>query len=378
MKIIHIVPSIGNESSGPSYSVTRLCSELVAQNQDVILASLDFPLNTILLKFLKTFPLGLGPQRLGRSPSMRKWLFVEGKSGLIDILHNHSLWMMPNVYPCSVSRRYNIPLVVSPRGTLSEWAFSSGSMVKKVFWPLLQEPAIKATTFFHATAFSEYKDIRRMGFKQPVGIIPNGIDIPQHKRSNNRDKRTILFLGRIHPIKGVDMLLEAWGIISPRFQEWQLRIAGPDNDGYLSRMKSLSAHLKLKRIEFSGPLYGEAKLKAYRDAELFILPSHSENFGMSVAEALAAGTPVIVSKGAPWEGVERERAGWWIDMGLDPLVACLEIALCIPRETLHCMGIKGRNWMQRDFSWEDIAQKTNQAYQWILNGGKKPDWILLN
>lgn len=375
VRLIHIVPAIANEASGPSYSVVRLCESLVVQDDDVTLGALDWAPIAAPPPFLKTFPLGLGLRRLGRSPAMRRWLTSAVKNGAIDLIHNHSLWMMPNVYPGWVSRRSNVPLVVSPRGTLSNWAFTSGSVFKKVFWPLVQQPALRATTCFHATAYSEYEDIRRMGFRQPVAIIPNGIDIPPPKKANNCEKRTLLFLGRIHPKKGVDMLLEAWRIVSPRFPEWQLRIAGPDNGGHLSRMQSLAAELKLERVEFSGPLYGEAKLKAYRDAELFVLPTHSENFGMTVAEALAAGTPAIVSKGAPWKGLVSEGAGWWIDIGLDPLVACLEAALASPHETLHAMGEKGRAWMQRDFSWTEIAQKTSDTYHWILRGGAKPGWV---
>ena len=99
-------------------------------------------------------------------------------------IHNHRLWMMPNVYPGLVARKHNVPLVISPRGTLSEWAFQHGSVVKRLFWPLVQKPALTATSCFHATAESEYKDIRRMGFRQPVAIIPNGIDIPAFARKH--------------------------------------------------------------------------------------------------------------------------------------------------------------------------------------------------
>ena len=374
---LHVVPEISTQASGPSYSVVRLCESLLSQGHKVTLDVLDWAPIASPPSFVKTFPLGFGPRRLGRSPSMLHSLNSEVNTGTFDLIHNHGLWVMPNVYSCWVSRRFDMPLVVSPRGTLSEWAFLSGSIVKKVFWPLLQRPALKATTCFHATAISEYEDIRRMGFQQPVAIIPNGVDIPRLKYENTNQMRTLLFLGRIHPVKGVDTLLEAWRVVSPRFPKWQLRIVGPDNHGYLARMRVLAAELKLARVEFSGPLYGEAKLKAYQDAELFVLPTHSENFGTTVAEALAAGTPAIVSKGAPWEGLVCEGAGWWIDIGLDPLVASLEVALSISREELLLMGEKGRVWMQRDFSWTEIAHKTRETYRWILNGGKKPDWVRL-
>ncbi len=282
---------------------------------------------------------------------------------------------MPNVYPGWVARKHNVPLVVSSRGTLSEWAFQNGSWVKRWFWPLVQKPALVATTCFHATADSEYEDIRRMGFRQPVAIIPNGVDIPLPKQPSQNELRSLLFLGRIHPIKGVDMLLQAWQAVSPRFPEWRLQIVGPDNGGYLSRMQALAAELGLEQVEFSGPLCGEAKLDAYREAELFVLPTHSENFGMAVAEALAAGTPAIVSKGAPWAGLAQHHAGWWVDIGVEPLVACLEEALSSSRDELAAMGSQGREWMLREFSWSRIGEMMDETYRWILNGGNRPDWV---
>lgn len=373
--LIHVLPSISCEASGPSYSVVRLCESLIAQGKDVTLAALDWAPIASPPSFLESFQIGIGPRRLGRSPAMRRWLSSEAESSAVDLIHNHSLWMMPNVYPGWVSRRNNVPLVVSPRGTLSEWAFASGSPLKKIFWPLVQRPALRVTTCFHATADSEYEDIRRMGFRQPVAVIPNGIDIPPPKQVSTGNMQTLLYLGRVHPIKGIDMLLKAWRVVSPRFREWQLRIVGPDNGGYLARMQTLSAELNLTRVEFNGPLYGEAKVQAFRDADLFVLPTHSENFGMAVAESLSAGTPVVVSKGAPWAKLVDEDAGWWIDIGLDPLVACLEVVLASPRETLHAMGARGRDWMRRDFSWKEIARKTSETYRWMLNGGDKPDWV---
>ncbi len=191
------------------------------------------------------------------------------------------------------------------------------------FWRLMQKPALGATSCFHATAESEYKDIRRAGFRQPVAIIPNGIDLPPITLKHRGNARTLLFLGRVHPSKGLDLLLPAWRAVQDRFTDWRLIIAGPDNGGYLKRVQTLSDQLQLKRIEFLGELKGEQKWEAYREAELFVLPTYSENFGMTVAEALAAGVPAIVSKGAPWPGLEMRRVGWWIDVGLDPLVTSL-------------------------------------------------------
>ena len=249
--------------------------------------------------------------------------------------------------------------------------------MKRIFWFALQRPAIKHATCFHATAESEFEDIRRVGFHQPVCIIPNGVDIPglSAQVSGSKTMRRLLFLGRVHPTKGVDLLLRAWSVVASRFADWQLEIVGPDNVGYLSAMQQLASDLKLPRVSFRGPLFGEDKVRAYQEADIFVLPTHSENFGLTVAEALASGTPAIVSRGAPWTGLEQHGAGWWIDIGVDPLVACLEQALVCSTEQLTAMGNSGRQWMQDEYSWDHIARMTLITYQWILDGGKPPEWV---
>ncbi len=381
MRVIHVVPTIADEATGPSYSVVRLCESLIAQHHDVTLAVLDPAPTETPPSYLQTFPLGWGPRRLGRSPAMRRWLSAQAESGSVDLMHNHSLWMMPNVYPGRVAHENGLPLVVSPRGTLSEWAMQSGSRVKRAFWPLLQRPALDGTTCMHATAASEHADIRRMGFRQPVAIIPNGVDIPALVPSAQRSERTLLFLGRIHRKKGLDLLLPAWRAIQHRFPDWRLEVVGPDNRGHLDDIRRLARELKLARIEFRGALFGEQKWEAYRNADLFVLPTYSENFGMAVAESLAAGTPAIVSKGAPWSDLDPKQAGWWIDIGIDPLVACLEEALSTSPEGLASMGMRGRAWMNSEYSWNRVGQRMAETYSWVLAGlgaSSRPEWILLD
>ncbi len=231
-------------------------------------------------------------------------------------------------------------------------------------------------TCFHATAQSEYEDIRRMGFLQPVAIIPNGIDVPPLQEKAGGGLRTLLFLGRIHPKKGLDMLLPAWRAVQSRFQDWRLRIVGQDNGGYLDQMRSLATELGLERIEFSGPLYGHDKWRVYGEADLFVLPTYSENFGMAVAEALSAGTPTIVTRGAPWHDLESYGAGWWIEIGLDPLVACLETAMSLSPRDLAAMGQRGRDWMVREYSWSRIGWQMAETYRWMLQGGERPAWVI--
>jgi len=119
-------------------------------------------------------------------------------------------------------------------------------------------------------------------------------------------------------------------------------------------------------------VYGDAKLALYRLASLYVLPTHSENFGLTVAEALAAGTPVIVTKGAPWSRLTQEDAGWWIGIGVEPLVACLRNALVLSEERLAEMGRKGRAWMAREFSWDAIGRQMAGFYEWLCGRGPRP------
>lgn len=370
MKILFTMPDIDKEASGPSYSVIRLCESLIDKGDSVQVALIGQGEGK---SYIRAFPPGIGPARLGNSPALHRWLVQKMDAGTIDIVHNHSLWMLPNVYPGWVTKGRQIPYVVSPRGTLSDRAMSTGSKIKRVFWPLIQRPSIVHAACFHATAESEYEDIRRMGFKQPVAIIPNGIDLPEYRQKTDRShRRILLYLGRLHPIKGIDFLLRAWKILQNVYPEWDLRIVGPDDTQNAISLKAMAQQLNLQRVEFSGALYGADKFDAYRKADLYVLPTHSENFGMTVAEALACATPVIVSRGAPWSGLEQNGAGWWPEIGYEPLLSTLQRTMSLPRTSLDTMGENGRRWVKNDFSWVSIGHNMQATYRWLLGDGGKP------
>ena len=375
MRVIHVFSTVIGESNGLSVAVPRLCEAMLANRVDARLSGLDSQPTRQRSLYLETFPQALGANRLGISPEMRRWLQDEAISGRAEIMHSHGLWMLPNIYPAWACRGTTCRLMVSPHGMLSGWALKHNAVRKKIMWHLLQASALSSAACIHATASSELDDIRRVGLRQPVCVLPNGIDVPPTGEGAQRGNSQLLFLGRIHEIKGVDILLRAWQAVEHRFSDWDLRIAGQGDGGYLQKMQSLAEQLSLKRVVFCGALYGEAKWRAYRDASLFVLPTHSDNFGLTVGEALASGTPAIVTKGAPWADLERERAGWWIDIGVDPLVACLERALAMPATRLGEMGRAGREWMLREFSWEQIAGQHAQTYRWLLDKGDRPPWV---
>lgn len=199
--------------------------------------------------------------------------------------------------------------------------------------------------------------------------------MPAYEKPAPGPRRRLLYLGRIHKQKGIDLLLEAWRAVAPKFPEWELIIAGPDDRGYLDGMRRLAGDLGLERLNWPGPLYGEDKLRMYRSADLYVLPTYSDNFALTVAEALSAGTPAIVSKGAPWSGLEKEGAGWWVEIGVDPLVAALETALAQPPDVLRAMGARGREWMAREYSWEAIGREMASVYRWLYGQAERPSCV---
>ena len=385
INLIHSIPSIAKEDSGPTYSVVKLCEQLIATSKvHLRLIGLDWDeKSSSSVPFFLGFPIGFGGKRLGRSPlmlmAMRKWALNKE----ISLLHAHGMWQMNAIYPAHLSRKFQIPLVFSPRGSLSVWALNNGSILKFFFWPLLQKPALNDVTCFHATSSMEYQEIRALGFTQPIAVIPNGVDSKIFDLNGVRSK-FLLYLGRIHPKKGIDQLLRAWGLIQDNYPDWSIKIAGDDvgyhgSTGYLDHLKHLSSKLNLKRVEFLGAVYGFQKEALYKKSSIFVLPTHSENFGMTVAEALSFALPAIVSQGAPWRGLIDSNSGWWVENDPKLLSEAISMALSLPENELRVMGLNGRNWVAQDFSWDSIAKKMNQVYEWLLDPNQpKPEWVILD
>ena len=188
-------------------------------------------------------------------------------------------------------------------------------------------------------------------------------------------QRTALFLGRIHPIKGIDALIGAWGRVAGEFPQWCLRIVGPGEPIHISALKDIIARKSVPRVSMEGALGGEAKLQAFTEADVFVQPSYSENFGLTVAESLACRRPVLVTKGAPWPGVVTHGCGWWIDTGEEALAAGLRVALATPDFELDAMGRRGEAWVREAFSWDTIGQEMAGLYRWLLGQGPQPGCV---
>lgn len=377
MRILNCVSSTDNPSAGTTYCVRRLVESCCIINKDTNLYSATESLmHQDKPYFEKVFPFNFSSipfvNRLGVSFELRRALFEEN----FDLYHIHGLWMLPNIYPALAAKAKKRPLMLSPHGMLSSEALSFSKLKKRFSLALWQGRALDQVDCFGATCEAERQEIRRFGINKPVALIPNGVDIPNLIRPMRSTRSfKVLSLGRIHPKKGLDRLIKAWAMIEPNFPDWQLDIIGPDELGHSSELKQLINELQLQSVNIKDPIYGDDKIVALQQAELFVLPTINENFAMTVAESLACCTPVISTKGAPWAELEANRCGWWVDHGPQPLSDALSRAMSLNPLARQEMGARGRAWMQRDFGWDGIAEKTLLAYHWMLNGGRRPEYI---
>ena len=231
----------------------------------------------------------------------------------------------------------------------------------------------------HATANSEAKNLRALGFTNPIAVIPNGInlhDYPDYNKTPNT-KRKLLFLSRIHKKKGIELLINSWKELDICYtKDWEIEIIGGGNDEYIQNLKELINKNKLdSSIVITKPIYGKEKLKKYQSSDLFVLPSYSENFGVVIAEALACKLPVITTKGVPWSELNLLRCGDWIDIGIEPLKESLKTMLVKSNKDLLKMGTIGRNLIVEKYSMNSTAKKMNELYQWILKKEDKPEYV---
>lgn len=367
MRAVHIVAHVGNAASGPAYSVPALGRAMGAQGCGVTLLTQHYdPIEPSRGFCNRSFPQRGFPPGLAWSPGLGKALSELAPDA--DVIHNHGVWLAPNIYPGHAARTSGKPLILAPRGTLSSAALEKSRWKKRLIWPL-QKITFDRAACFHATSEKEYEEIRAFGQRKPVAVIPNGIDLPDPVDIQRERGRTLLFLGRIHPIKGLDLLLEVWRDLPADLRrDWTLRIVGNDPDGHRADLEAMVRNQSIADVEFAGPAFGEDKTREYAAADLYVLPTRTENFGMTVAEALAAGTPVITTRGAPWQGLEENGCGWWIERNRDALTATLTSALSRPRETLDAMGSLGRTWVTRAFGWDGIARDMIEVYRWLVAG----------
>lgn len=293
------------------------------------------------------------------------------------VLHDHGLWLHMNHLAAAVASRLGIKRVVSPRGTLEDWSLKYRSWRKKLAWGAYQFRDLQSASAFCATSNGEADAIRALGFTQPIAVIPNGITLPVVTPSprHHAERRTVLFMSRIHRKKGLLDLVAAWS--RARKSGWQLVIAGPDEGSYRRVVEQAARQAGLQAdLKFEGPVEGSKKHELLMSADIFVLPSYSENFGIVIGEALAYGIPAITTNMTPWAILPSARCGWCIGTGAAPLEAALGVAMSLSDEERAEMGRRGRLLVEALFSWRLVASKHIELYNWLVTGSSRPGWIL--
>lgn len=320
------------------------------------------------------------PRRLGYCAGMAKQLDA---APVPAVVHIHGLWRLHAAQVIRYAQRIGAPIVISPHGMLHAAALRQRAIFKRAARRLFQDNVLRRARCLHATAAEEADEIRRLGFDGPIAVIPWGVEAPPARAARadpasgaSPDSRVVLFLGRFHPTKGLDVLLRAWALAHRRFPSSRLVLAGYDDADYRRRLVALAASLGVTdSTTFAGPVEGAARETLFADASVLVLPSPAENFGFVVPEALVRGIPVITTEGTPWSSLAAEACGWWIPGGEEALAAAIGAALDQSPDALRAMGDRGRTFASARFSWDGVAKKMIALYAWTLGEAPEPVFV---
>lgn len=296
-------------------------------------------------------------------------------------LHIHGLWEQSTMSAASVARALGRPYIISAHGMLERWALANKGLKKKIYGRLFERAHIEGAACLHALTMAEAEDYRRFGSRRPIAIIPNGVEIPKaidrqifwQRFPALEERRYVLFLGRIHFKKGLDLLVDAWAQISAKYPDVMLVIAGPDFEGTRQTIEGRIAELGIaKRVLFTGMLTGDLKWSVLRSATCFVLPSYSEGLSVSTLEAMGAGVPVIVTEQCNLPEVQNSGAGWQIQSK----VAALSLAMqeCLENSEAENLriGTRGQLLVKDRYSWTAVGAQMSDLYRWVLEGGPAP------
>ncbi len=368
MKILHVLNSIEPSSGGPPMSSSNLAAAQAGHKHDVMIATASAPEQWQQVKhcfcdidhFSKVTVCPIG------SSLFKSWSAMSGLIAKSDIVHVHGIWSPLLLITALLAIRHKTKLVVAPRGMLDPWSLSQKSLKKRLALELIWKRALNRATFLHALNSDEMKLIAPLKLECPIKIFPNGVstgqDIkPEQMPSVFRENQTltkdpfILFMGRVHFKKGVDLLIPAFKKLLQKNLNVNLVIAGPD-DGHLKEMENLAQRENVQgKIFFIGPAYGPEKRWLYKNATLFCLPSRQEGFSMSITEALSYGLPVVITDACHFPEVEYAGAGKIVPIDIDNIATALFDAM-------------------QDSKWRDGAKKAAQAlvyekYTWNVISG---------
>jgi len=363
MKIIHYTPSLDRTWGGTATYMQLLAKELgLLVELHVVSHPSDNPLTMKNCQVHNLAPMNT-PLEL-----KRQWAYLLHDIEP-DLVHVNCCWT-PS---CAVLQRWaqnlGFKMVLTPHGMLEPWIMARHYWTRKIPALLLyQKTAVKRAEYLHATAETEKENLLKLSYNNKIQVIANGIDVESIVMKQSwKCNKEILFLSRVHVKKGVNFLIEAVAQLKEQLQGYVVRITGEGDDVYINELKQLAInHDVMDIICFEGGVYGEQKWELFRTADCFILPTHSENFGLVVAEALASGTPVITTKGTPWSDLESRHCGWWTEVGVEPTKDALLKLLALTGKELEVMGRNGRKLVEEKYSARKMAEDMVALYQKVM------------
>lgn len=364
MKVIQYVSSIDHNSGGTAVYIKLLANQMKHALDLTVLTGKS--LNPILLTDVKTVFIDF---------NLRRWFKIKREFISIlrnikpDLVHINGIWEPQNWLLQIIAQRMGIKVLLSPHGMLEPYILKRNPLKKKIAMILYQNKALLKANYLHATAISEMEQFKKLGYNLPIEVIPNGIDMADikfnEKVAAKPTHKNILFLSRIHPKKGIELLIEA--VYKLKDKNVKVIIAGEGEQKYIDELVALILEKKLnEQIIFLGGVYGEDKWDLFNQADLFVLPTYSENFGLVVIEALAVGVPVITTTGTPWKELDTYNCGWWIELSIQNLTNAIEEAFLKTSTELKEMGERGKALVERKYDIRAVSNQTFELYHTIV------------
>jgi glycosyltransferase involved in cell wall biosynthesis len=376
MRVLHVTPSFfpAIRYGGPIVSVLRLCQELQEAGVEIDVATTNangpenLPVDTSDWNVVSGVRVRYFDRSIRSKYCLSKDLarFLHTDAGRYDLIHITSCFSFPALAAGHFSRAAETKYLVSPRGSLQQWSLEQKQWKKWPYWHLLERRHLAHASALHATAKPEANDILRVLPGANVIVVPNGVDvpsIPQVPRYPNR----IVFLGRLHKVKGLDVLADAIRMLSVKRPNLEVMVAGPDDTGERARIEGLLQQMKPRpRFQWLGSVEGAVKYELLASAQAFIMPSHSESFGQAVVEALACGTPAVVSRGCPWQSIEECGAGYWVHNTPEEVALGIERILSAGNEYGKMQEAARR--LAGEFAWRVQAERMASHYKLLVQG----------
>lgn len=378
MKILQTIAGFGAKSGGTSTCTYDLLTAMHREGYEVDLMTLAVRDSSDRLmgkgeEWIKALPYdGISPY--GYSCNMNRFL----RQTDYDLYHTNGMWMHCNHETCVMARNKKKPYIITPHGMLYPQALARSAWKKKLLLAIGGvNKDLKVATCIHVTCIEEMEHYRALGYKNPVAVIPNPVPMPDFIKDIVRENsvKRIGFLGRLHPRKNVEALIDAWIMLGNKVKYSQLVIMGKGDVNYERMLRDKVRRQGLKNVEFAGFVNGREKFERLASLTALCVPSDFENFGMIVTEALSVGTPVIASLGTPWQDLSSHHCGYWINNDIETLAKTIQEVLILSELDIAEMGRNGKRLVEEKYSDTQVAMMMCRLYEWILNGGEKPEFV---